>query len=394
MIVVFSPTADGVIAALLAPLFMSIGFFLWDTRWTSSGGSAFALNMYKCVTASLGFVIMCFLRGFSKVGLSNMDVFTVNSVGFLFLSSTLGIIIGDLLWLEALRLVGAKHVIIIDSIKPFAAAILGRIFLQETLKPPIWGGMLLTILGVGIISWEEKAKIISQTNERRDDDCEEGSASFSQNGSDSSNNVEVVESAERSANGDANSLYKRNKQFWRGYCYAIANVLADSFGAVLTKQHGVGMTTWTINLLRFGFAGITLLLVSFIMRLRRCFRFRRDHTKTQKNDTDTTFHIDQTCNTTSSATPLPLWYQLPSLHLEGYLQITVGVGLVTFLCPAFEKFALFQITLALSISLTSISPLYGLLLEIPFKGVRPTIWGYLGAFLAIAGVVILSVFGT
>ena len=68
---VFSPTADGVsvvafahvhvcskifipkpcvhfatkiVAALLSPLFMSIGFFLWDCRWTSSGASAFALN--------------------------------------------------------------------------------------------------------------------------------------------------------------------------------------------------------------------------------------------------------------------------------------------------------------------------------------------------------------
>ena len=327
-----------------------------------------------------------------------MDVFTVNSVGYLFLSSTLGIIIGDLLWLEALRLIGAKHVIIIDSIKPFAAAILGRIFLEETLKPPIWGGIFLTILGIGIISFEEKAKIISQSNEGRDDDCEDASASSAQNGSDSSNKVEEVESVQRSSNGDAISLDNRNRQYWRGYSCAIANVLADSFGSLLTKQHGAGMTTWTINLLRFGFAGIILLLVSFFMRfLHRCYQFRRDHTKTQKNDTDTTLHIDQTFNTLTAVTDQqcmrPLWYRLPSLNLKGYLKITVGVGLVTFLCPAFEKFALFQITLALSISLSSIGPLYGLLLEIPFKGVRPTILGSLGACLAITGVVVLSVFG-
>ncbi|KAL3817425.1 hypothetical protein ACHAXA_011054 [Cyclostephanos tholiformis] len=40
----FSPTADGILAALLSPLFMMIGFFIWDARWTVSGGSAFALN--------------------------------------------------------------------------------------------------------------------------------------------------------------------------------------------------------------------------------------------------------------------------------------------------------------------------------------------------------------
>jgi hypothetical protein len=40
----FSSTADGILAALLSPLFMTIGFFVWDARWTGSGGSAFALN--------------------------------------------------------------------------------------------------------------------------------------------------------------------------------------------------------------------------------------------------------------------------------------------------------------------------------------------------------------
>ena len=109
-LVVFSPTADGVIAALLAPLFMTIGLFVWDVRWTSSGGSAFALNMYKCLTASIGFTIMCFIRGFSNMDTTSTDVFTTSNIGYLLLSSTLGIIVGDLLWLEALRLIGAKHV--------------------------------------------------------------------------------------------------------------------------------------------------------------------------------------------------------------------------------------------------------------------------------------------
>ena len=41
---IFSSTADGILAALLAPFFMSLGFFIWDVRWTKSGASAFALN--------------------------------------------------------------------------------------------------------------------------------------------------------------------------------------------------------------------------------------------------------------------------------------------------------------------------------------------------------------
>ena len=29
-----STTADGILAAILAPFFMSLGFFIWDVRWT------------------------------------------------------------------------------------------------------------------------------------------------------------------------------------------------------------------------------------------------------------------------------------------------------------------------------------------------------------------------
>lgn len=391
VVVVFSPTADGVIAALLAPLFMTIGFFIWDVRWTASGGSAFALNMYKCLTASIGFVLMCLVRGFSNVDTTSEDIFTTNNIGYLLLSSTLGIIVGDLLWLEALRLIGAKHVIVIDSIKPFAAAILGRVFLQENLRPPTWGGMILTVLGVGVVSWEEQSKISKEDHE---DDCDDANAVQveSSRPNDDSNDIEAEQVSSQTADSTASIPGDDNrKRYLRGYTCAIFNVLADSFGSLLTKQHGVGMTTWTINLLRFGFAGIILLLVSLAMRL---YGTIDGH---ESKAPETTLHIDQSCNTVAAPTQQqhlrPLWYQLPSLKLKGWLQITAGVALVTFLCPAFEKFALFQITLALVISLSSVGPLYGLLLEVPFKGKRPTIWGCLGASLAIAGVVVLSVFG-
>ena len=404
VITVFSPTADGVIAALLAPLFMTMGFFIWDVRWTSSGGSAFALNMYKCLSASIGFIIMCFIRGFSNMGTISADVFTTSNIGYLLLSSTLGIIVGDLLWLEALRLIGAKHVIVIDSIKPFAAAILGRIFLQENIKPPTWGGMILTVLGVGVVSWEEQSKA-SQSKGDAENECDDTHAEHKIESNRPNNDPDDIETKQIcSQNTDNTSSIpddERNR-YWRGYTCAIFNVLADSFGSLLTKQHGIGMTTWAINLLRFGFAGIILLLVSLTMRLHVYYRSSRqerhsDSTKSESKGTETTLHIDQSCITLTAPAQKQcrrhLWYRLPSLKLKGWIQITAGVALVTFLCPAFEKFALFQITLALAISLSSVGPLYGLLLEVSFKGKRPTIWGCLGACLAIAGVVVLSVFG-
>ena len=46
---------EQILAALLAPFFMSLGFFIWDHRWTSSGASAFALNSELCMML----VILC-----------------------------------------------------------------------------------------------------------------------------------------------------------------------------------------------------------------------------------------------------------------------------------------------------------------------------------------------
>ncbi len=45
--------ADGVVAALLAPLSLSIGFVIWEDKWT---GSAFALNLFKCTMGSVLFL--------------------------------------------------------------------------------------------------------------------------------------------------------------------------------------------------------------------------------------------------------------------------------------------------------------------------------------------------
>ncbi|KAL3759623.1 hypothetical protein ACHAWU_009770 [Discostella pseudostelligera] len=124
-------------------------------------------TVFKCNVASLGFIIMCFARGFAISSSSTSEyndevdekesiVFTSVNVGYLILSSTLGIIVGDVLWLEALCILGAKHVIVIDSIKPFGAAILGCVVLDEVLMPPAWGGMVLTVVGVGVVAWEEQ----------------------------------------------------------------------------------------------------------------------------------------------------------------------------------------------------------------------------------------------
>jgi uncharacterized membrane protein len=160
---------------------MTIGFFIWDNKWGGSGGSAFALNLYKCTTASLGFIVMSLLCGFTTTTTNNSstatnafnsaaeagEAFSTRNVGYLILSSTLGIIIGDVLWLQALLILGAKQVIVIDSLRPFCAALLGRVVLNETLGLAAWGGMVLTVGGVVIVAIEDGRRNTTTTKKKK-----------------------------------------------------------------------------------------------------------------------------------------------------------------------------------------------------------------------------------
>lgn len=272
---------------------MALGFFIWDCRWTTSGASSFALNselcnlnsisilihvffliqqlpplhtVYKCNVASFGFIIMCLVRGFAISG--ETSVFTISSVGFLILSSTLGIIIGDILWIEAMRLLGAKDVIVIDSLKPFVAAFLGWVFLDEVLLPPAWGGVVLTVIGVGVVQLEEK-----KTPKLDDEDAEKDGHIARTDGTerigfnnDEEEDVHVPQSGDtthqmpsrqswrdphftsiRVIKARSNSLLEgmstETKRRYRGYACAIFNMLFDSVGSLLTRVHGVGMTS-------------------------------------------------------------------------------------------------------------------------------------------------------
>ena len=405
---VFTPTTDGVIAALLAPFFMSLGFFIWDLRWTSSQGSAFALNMYKCTVASVWFAMMAGIRGFFIESYSN-EVLTVTSVGYLALSSTLGIIFGDVLWLEALRLLGAKHVIVADSLKPFAAALLGRFLLNEMLHPLGYVGLALTVLGVGVVAWEG-----SESNQEDIDDKarfdktpplpdDQNDCDITTNPTNTKQEVgpDILSTEDNITAREVSSF--NLEEYKRGYACAILNVLADSFGSFLTKQHGTGMTTWSINLIRFGFAGIVLVCISINMRLyRRYFKSKRDLVNTRDLAiVNSNVHIDEvgdtehesTSNDTTKSCNAPTWFELPSLTTKGWLQITLGVAFVTFLCPALEKHALMQIALGLCATLASVGPLYGLFMDWLFKGKRCTGIGFAGVILAIGGVVVLCIYG-
>lgn len=68
----------------------------------------------------------------------------------------------------------------------------------------------------------------------------------------------------------------------------------------------------------------------------------------------------------------------------------LGIACVSFMCPALTNYAMFQISLALLLTLESIGPLYSLPLSYLLQEEIPTYKACVGAALAVTGIVILS----
>ena len=413
----------GVAAALAAPFVMTIGFIVWDNCWK---GSAFSLNLFKCNLASIGFLILSLTTRSGDRFPS--PIFTRTSVGYLMLSATMGILIGDWMWLEGLRLLGARKVIVIDSCKPFLAALFGWVILGEALRPVAFGGMALTVTGVLIVSLEREKELEEEpddsepeaeeaSNENKDEDTDaettngvvQSTLSVEDHGEESARSDEEmmenststdVERDSKTENNNkerkkmARNIGSRRKMLTpalsrRGYGMAFLNVVLDTYGSVLTKEHGVGMTTWEINLIRFGFSGLCMLALSLALHCRY-WLMTHGHAQ-ESSDTDSPITNQEGVNVKKKDEH---WYSLPrSMTRKTWLKVIMGVGLVTFLTPALSNYALFQIALALALTLGSVGPLYALPLTWLLQHDRPTIRAIVGGALAVAGIVILSLLG-
>jgi len=369
---------SGVLAALAAPFFMALGFVIWDITWKTTGGSAFSLNLFKCNLASIGFLIMSLSLGFSdsstanhEDGNDNDDLWKFESIGFLMLSGFIGVIVGDFAWLEALRILGASRVLVIDTIKPFAAVGFGWFILKESVNSIAYAGISLTVIGILIVNMGRERHDFHDINEVTKE------------------NSEDIEPCNDTRNTDnANGVQVQKYTSVRGYMFCICNIFLDTYGAILTKQHGVGMSIWAINLVRFGFSGVIMLGLSYIMRLY--YRVKRKSIGDIGLDKET---VHSEASVDHSRVP---WYELPSMSRKSWIKMAVGVLFVTFICPALSNYALFQLSLALTLTLVSITPLYALILEWPFHGAekKPTLISIIGALLAIGGVVILSIWNS
>lgn len=370
----------GVAAALLAPLVMTVGFLVWEDHWQ---GSAFSLNLFKCNLASIGFVVLSTTTR-PPSELFPADIFTGTAVGFLILSSTIGIVIGDWTWIKGLKLLGARRVIVLDSLKPFLAALLGWAILGEDLVPTAFAGIFLTVAGVILVSWETTDRETDEESIRQeprplataDMTVDEPSTENVETGLDESLPTERPTNHEDTAparrkSGKRIKRQRSPNEIRLGYALSLVNVVLDTYGAVLIKQYGQGMTVWEINLIRFGFAGVTMLCLSLFLSIHSAIINKSEESKQD------------------------FWYTLPihKMTVSNWLHVSVGVLLVTFLTPSLSNYALFQIAVALALTLGSIAPLYSLPLAFILQKQVPTWRAMIGAVLVVAGVVLLTLLG-
>ena len=258
----------GFLAAAFSPLAMTIGFIIWGNSWHSS---PYALNLFKCTLASLLFMIVSF-----SIRISHPATFREQSM--ILLSSFIGIIIGDNTWLMALKLIGAKKVIIIDSLKPFCAAVLGYFFLGEEIDAFICLGMVITTIGVVMTALEQE----------RDEDKGKSNCTDSKESTQSHTTMhDTIDSAgaghlpletmigekiicEVKPAQDASKVdgsRKKNGNDGLGYAFAAINVILDAVGAVLVKTNGTDLNSFEINYLRFGFAAVFMALLAAAMNI-------------------------------------------------------------------------------------------------------------------------------
>ena len=384
----------GTLAAGISPLFMTLGFVFWDKNWTSS---AYNLNLFKCSLASVGFLI-------TVISIDRMRALEDSTAVVhwaMFLSSMIGIVVGDNTWLMALERLGARRVIMVDSLKPFCGALLGAYLLKETIRSPalFFSGMALTVLGVVICALEQK----------KDSDDKEPTGCKREYKTESKTETEREAGADKDGKGTRKRQEKRNQNgdddmrvAW-GYVLAVVNVLLDAAGFVITKHYGPKLNTFDINLLRFGEASAALAL-GYGLNKGVAHWFALLDTEGEETATDPAEkgEEDATCRVACFEISFGQQQQkreqgkenegedyLWGMGLRALGFISLGVLFVTYLCPALTNYALFQIPLGLVLTLTSLGPIYSLPLVRWLKKETITHTALLSAVVAVVGVVLV-----
>jgi len=341
--------------------FFQLFFQVWDDKWR---GQVFALNLVKGLIASLVFLAVL-------VATSSLP--SLSGASPLFASAFLGIVVGDCVWLAALRRLGTRRLLLFDCLRPvvcdteqrdthhplvgllqhsaanpcaeptFAefctrpacmsvmralsqvAAIAGAISLGEPLTARTAAGITLVISGV----------YIGSPTDQQEADRGKGTPKL----------------------GAA------------GLALACAHLSLDMGGQFITKTGHGNYSSLQINFLRFGSATAFLLLTKLAVY----------------------------CFSSVLGKPQPTWSQMPSVEEMGrpvlsdrWRATIMATVLVTNIAPWLFVSSLIRLPLGLASTLSCLGPLYEPPLALAVGGTPMKQSAVMGGLLAVLGVAVLT----
>ena len=311
----------GVAAALGSPAVGTLGFVFYES-WTRS---ASALNTLKGLAAG---VVFCTLS--LTTGGRHRFAGRATDLAYLVLSAFVGITLGDTAWLRSLQLLGARRVVLLDSLKPFVAWILGALFLKQRSTTARGGvGLALTVAGVLLVAL-------------KDDNSGGGSGG---------------------AGGGGAKPQGSARRLRRGYVVAILSMLMDTCGSVITRQHGVGLTPFDINAVRFGSASLSLALWQLCVARGA---------------------------QSGGLSAAPGGDTRRAMGLSGWIKVLLGIVFCTCLAPTLNNVSLFRLPLATAVTLGATGPLFALPITYLVRGESSSPRAIGGAAIAVAGVAMLA----
>ncbi|BAZ41319.1 hypothetical protein NIES4101_72840 [Calothrix sp. NIES-4101] len=150
---------EGEIAALVAAILWSISSVVYGR--VGAHIPPLHLNLIKGIVAIAFLVVTIVITGDFSPLLPPIPLC------LLLLSGLIGVGLGDTAFLAAINSMGARRVLLLETLAPPITAVLAWIFLREGLNINAWCGILLTILGVAWVISERTLEIDGDRGEKK-----------------------------------------------------------------------------------------------------------------------------------------------------------------------------------------------------------------------------------
>ena len=144
----------GILAAICAAFSWTYACFIW--REQTKRLSAIELNSIKTLIAAIIFLPIIFSLNFFEYR---------KEISMLLASGFMGITLGDYFYIKALKYLGTRKTLTIESLSPFLANILGSIIINEYLEIKTWlGATIVSLSLIGIIRQNTYIKDVNNKN--------------------------------------------------------------------------------------------------------------------------------------------------------------------------------------------------------------------------------------